>query len=103
MHALQVLGDPVRRSLIAHLAEGEQAAGALVARAQGVFGITGSAVSQHLSTLRAHGFATVRPMGRQRIYRLAPAGFQAAEQWLAQMRPFWEDALDRLGEDLAEG
>lgn len=96
MHPLAVLGDPVRRSLITHLAEGEQGAGALVA-----FGITGSAVSQHLGTLRYHGFATVRPQGRQRIYRLAPGGFEAAERWLTQYRPFREAALDRLGEDLA--
>jgi len=101
-HVLQALGDPVRRSLIAQMAGGEQRVSALAERARGEFGIGISAVSQHLSVLRAAGLTRVRPQGRERFYRLDPVGFSALQAWLDHYRPFWSAAMDRLGEDLEE-
>jgi DNA-binding transcriptional ArsR family regulator len=100
MHPMAVLGDPVRRALLARMSEGEQTAGALASRVGAEFGISHSAISQHLATLRNHGFATARARGRERVYRLAPEGFTAAEKWLLQYRSFWETALDDLGREL---
>jgi DNA-binding transcriptional ArsR family regulator len=99
-HPLAVLGDPVRRALLDHLAAGEQTAGALAAAARAQFGIGGPAVSQHLAVLKAGGFATSRPRGRERVYRLSPEGFSAAQVWLDRYRGFWSAALGRLGDDL---
>lgn len=100
MHPLTVLGDPVRRALLDQLATGEKTAGMLVAQAHASFGIGGPAVSQHLAVLKQSGFAVSRPRGRERVYRIAPQGFSAVQQWLDRYRPFWAAALDRLGEHL---
>lgn len=99
-HVLAALGDPVRRALVEQLSGGECTVGMLAARAKGEFGIGMSAVSQHLSVLKAAGLARVQPRGRERVYRLDPAGFTALQQWLDHYRPFWQAAMDRLGEEL---
>jgi DNA-binding transcriptional ArsR family regulator len=73
MHAFDVLGDPVRRRILELLAAGEHSSGDIVIAVQREFGITQSAVSQHLRVLRDSGFATVRIDGSRRIYALDPA------------------------------
>ena len=67
MHAFDVLGDPVRRRVLELLAEGEHSSGEVVAVVQAEFGITQSAVSQHLKVLRDSGFASVRIDGARRL------------------------------------
>ena len=99
-HPLQALGDPVRRALVSHLAGGERTVTELAARAGADFGIGISAVSQHLAVLKSARLAVSRVQGRARIYRLAPEGFAAVQEWLDAYRPFWTAAMDRLGEDL---
>jgi DNA-binding transcriptional ArsR family regulator len=103
MHALDVLGDPVRRRLLELLAEGETAAGDLGRVVQDEFGITQPAVSQHLRVLRESGFATVRPQGTRRLYALDPAPLAEADAWVAGFRRFWQPRLDALGTELARG
>jgi DNA-binding transcriptional ArsR family regulator len=68
MHAFDVLGDPVRRRILELLAGGERSSGDVVAVIQQEFGITQSAVSQHLRVLRDSGFASVRSEGTRRVY-----------------------------------
>ena len=103
MHALDVLGDPVRRRLLELLAAGETPAGDLGRVIQHEFGITQPAVSQHLRVLRESGFATVRPDGTRRLYALDPAPLAAADAWFAEFRRFWQPKLDALGTELARG
>lgn len=103
MHALDVLGDPVRRRVLELLAEGETAAGDLGRVIQAEFGISQPAVSQHLRVLREHGFATVRPDGSRRLYAIDPAPLAAADAWFAGFRRFWQPKLDALGTELARG
>ena len=100
MHPLQALGDPVRRALIGHLSGGEVTAGLLAEHIKAEFNIGTSAVSQHLTVLKAAGLVAMRPRGRERLYRLRPEGFQAVQDWLNHYRPFWSDAMDRLGDEL---
>ena len=100
MHPLQALGDPVRRALVAAMAEGEVTAGVLAARAGESFGIGVSAVSQHLTVLKAAGLAQSRVRGRERLYRLKPEGFLAVQARLDHYRPFWSAATDRLGAEV---
>ncbi len=57
MHAFDVLADPVRRSILEILKEGEHASGEIVEIIAKDFGISQSAVSQHLKVLRDNGFA----------------------------------------------
>jgi DNA-binding transcriptional ArsR family regulator len=103
VHAFDVLGDPVRRRILELLAPGEQAAGALSATVQAEFGISQPAVSQHLKVLRDNGFTTVRAEGTRRVYALAPAALQEADEWLSHFRAFWSQRLDALETELARG
>jgi DNA-binding transcriptional ArsR family regulator len=103
MHALDVLGDPVRRRILEMLAEGESSAGEIGAVIQDEFRISQPAVSQHLRVLREHGFASVRPEGTRRLYAVHPAGPREASQWLSAFERFWQPRLDALGTELARG
>ena len=71
MHAFDILGDPVRRRILELLADGERQSGAVVEVIQTEFGITQSAVSQHLAKFKAHGLVTVRRENQTLFYRLA--------------------------------
>ncbi|HMQ38068.1 MAG TPA: metalloregulator ArsR/SmtB family transcription factor [Micropruina sp.] len=103
MHALDILGDPVRRRIVELLAPGEASAGEVGTVIQAEFGISQPAVSQHLRVLREAGFARVRPEGTRRLYALDPAPFAEADAWLAAFRRFWEPPLAALGTELARG
>src|SRR5690554_5394575 len=103
MHALDVLGDPVRRRILELLASGEESAGDLGRVIQSEFGISQPAVSQHLRVLRDAGFATVRAQGTRRIYAVNPAPLAEADAWFDAFRGFWQPKLDALGTELARG
>ena len=103
MHALDILGDPVRRRILELLAEGERSAGEIGEQVQREFGISQPAVSQHLRVLRESGFATVRPEGARRLYAIAPEPLENAAAWFDPFRRFWQPRLDALGTELARG
>jgi DNA-binding transcriptional ArsR family regulator len=103
MHAFDVLGDPVRRRILEVLAGGEHSSGDVVAVVQAEFGITQSAVSQHLKVLRDAGFATARIDGSRRIYAIEPAPMQEIDAWLDRFRTFWAPRLDALATEVARG
>ncbi|MGZ8805051.1 MAG: ArsR/SmtB family transcription factor [Microbacterium sp.] len=103
MHALDVLGDPVRRRVLELLADGELSAGEVGAVIQREFGISQPAVSQHLRVLRESGFARVRAAGAKRLYTVDPAPLAAADAWFDPFRRFWQPHLDALGTELARG
>jgi DNA-binding transcriptional ArsR family regulator len=103
MHAFDVLGDPVRRRILELLAEGEHASGEIVAVVQREFGITQSAVSQHLKVLRDSGFATVRVDGPRRLYAMDAAPLAEVDAWLERFRVFWTHKLDALATEVARG
>ena len=103
MHAFDVLGDPVRRRILELLAEGEYASGEVVEVISQEFGITQSAVSQHLKVLRESGFATVRAEGTRRVYTVDSRPLAEIDTWLAQFRRFWEQPLDALATEIARG
>jgi DNA-binding transcriptional ArsR family regulator len=103
MHALDILGDPVRRRILELIATGEHTAGAVVDAISTEFGISQPAVSQHLRVLRESGFATVRAEGTRRLYAVDPAPLQEVDRWLDQFRQYWSSRLDALGTELARG
>src|SRR5579859_941775 len=94
MHALDVLGDPVRRRILELLAEGELSSGAICAVVQEEFGISQPAVSQHLRVLRDSGLSTVRPSGTRRLYTVNSGPLQEVDAWLGRFRRFWTPHLD---------
>lgn len=103
MHALDVLGDPVRRRILELVSAGETPAGGIAAEITEEFGISQPAVSQHLRVLREHGFLTVRPEGARRLYAVDPQGVREASEWLSPFERFWRGPLAALGTELARG
>lgn len=103
MHAFDVLGDPIRRRILELLAGGEHSSGDMTAVIQAEFGITQSAVSQHLKVLRDSGFAHVRIDGPRRIYAMDAAPLQEVNAWLDRFRMFWTPRLEALATEVARG
>jgi len=103
MHAFDVLGDPVRRRILELLCEGESSSGDVVQVVEREFGITQSAVSQHLRVLRDSGFASVRNDGPRRLYSLDVTALKQVDAWLLQFRSFWDNPLDALATEVARG
>ncbi|MBS1709826.1 MAG: winged helix-turn-helix transcriptional regulator [Armatimonadetes bacterium] len=87
MHVFDALADPVRRTVLERLAEGEANSGELVEAVQTRYKISQAAVSQHLKVLRDTGLAVARPEGTRRIYRLDCSAFLELDAWLARIRP----------------
>jgi DNA-binding transcriptional ArsR family regulator len=88
VHALDVLGDPVRRRILELLATGEHPAGAVVEAISAEFGISQPAVSQHLRVLRESGLATVRAEGTRRLYAVDAEPLEEVDRWLDQFRRY---------------
>jgi len=103
VHAFDILGDPVRRRILEHLATGELAAGAIVEVIQREFGISQAAVSQHLKILREGGFAHVRVDGARRVYSVDSTALREVGAWLDRFRGFWKQRLTALTAEIARG
>ena len=103
MHALDILGDPVRRRIVELLVDGELAAGEVGRAVQREFGISQPAVSQHLRVLRESGFLRVRAEGTRRLYAVDPSGLQGVDEWLDRFRRFWAPPLAALATELERG
>jgi len=103
MHAFDILGDPVRRRILELLVRGEQCSGDIVSVIQREFGITQSAVSQHLKVLRESGFADVRVDGARRVYSIDVGPLREVDAWVNQFRRFWEHKLEALATEIARG
>ena len=103
LHALDVLGDPIRRRILELLAEGERTSGSVVEVIQREYGISQPAVSQHLRVLREDGFASVRSECARRLYLLEPAPLQQVDAWLDRFRGFWKQKLDALATEVSRG
>jgi DNA-binding transcriptional ArsR family regulator len=85
------------------LAQREHAPGDVVAIVEREFGITQSAVSQHLKVLRDSGFATVRVQGPRRLYSLQAAPLQEIDVWLERFRGAFVPRLEALATEIARG
>lgn len=92
------LGDPTRRAMVERLSDGPMS----VSRLAEPFGMTLTAITQHLRVLEDCGLVRTAKSGRVRTCRLDPAGIAAIEQWARDRRSLWERRIDRLG-DLLRG
>jgi DNA-binding transcriptional ArsR family regulator len=92
------VGDPTRRAMLDRLSRGPLSVSALAEP----LGITLTAVAQHLQILGEAGLVATEKLGRVRICRIEPSGFDALEQWIRDHRTVWERKLDRLGALLEE-
>jgi DNA-binding transcriptional ArsR family regulator len=92
------LADPTRRAILARLALGE----ATVTELAKPFEMTQPAISQHLKVLEEAGLIITRIDGTKRPRRLAKAGIDAIDQWLAMLRKALEKNYERLDGVLEE-
>lgn len=95
--AFAALADPTRRAILARLARGE----ATVLELAEPFAMTQPAISQHLKVLEDAGLVLGRIEGTKRPRRLAKAGIEAMDRWLAMLRKALEKNYDRLDDVLA--
>ena len=103
MHAFDVLSDPVRRRALELIAQRERPSGEVVKVVGAEFGISQSAVSQHLRVLRDSGFASVRKEGAKRCYSIDTNGFDDVEAWLDQLRHYWGPRMEALATEVERG
>jgi DNA-binding transcriptional ArsR family regulator len=94
--AFSALADPTRRAILSRLARGE----ATVTELAAPFEMTQPAISQHLKVLEDAGLVVRRVDGTKRPRRLAKAGVETMDQWLAMLRKALEKSYDRLDEVL---
>lgn len=90
--ALSAAAEPTRRRILQLLASQPRTVTSLAAE----FTVTRSAISQHLLLLAGLGLVAAEKVGRERIYRVVPAGLRALQ---AEIDKFWTDELDSLVAD----
>ena len=88
----KALADPTRRQVIERLVSGPATTSELARP----FDTALPSFMQHLAVLERAGLVVSTKQGRTRTYRLAPAGLDAAQGWLADQRRSWESRLDQL-------
>ncbi len=103
MHAFDVLADPVRRRTLELIAKRERTSGEIVSVIEVEFGITQSAVSQHLRVLRESGFASVRQSGTKRNYSIKADAFLEVDAWLDGLKRYWSPHLEALATEVERG
>lgn len=91
------LADPVRRGMLARLAQGP----ASVSELASPLPISLPAVMQHLKALETSGLVASEKKGRVRTVRLEPGTLSTAENWIHDRRAEWEARLDRFEQHLS--
>ncbi len=92
------LGDPARRSMIAHLSLGEATLGQLAEP----LAMSLPAVHQHLAVLEDAGLVECEKRGRERWCRLQPTALSDAQTWISERCSLWERRLAALDAYLAD-
>jgi DNA-binding transcriptional ArsR family regulator len=90
---MRTLADPTRRAVFERIATSEEITVAELTRGSGV---TQSAISQHLRSLKEAGLVADRPAGRNVHYRADPKGLAPLVDWMALYGAFWTERLDVL-------
>jgi len=96
--AFSALSDPTRRAILARLALGETT----VMELAEPFEMSQPAVSRHLKVLENAGLIVRRVEGAKHPCRLAKAGVEAIDEWLAMLREALARNYDRLDQILAD-
>ena len=89
----RALADPTRRAVFERIVKSEEITVAELTHGSGV---TQSAISQHLRSLKQAGLITDRPEGRNVHYRADPKGLAPLVDWMALYAVFWRDRFSNL-------
>jgi len=90
---MRTLSDPTRRAVFERIVNTEEITVAELTRGSGV---TQSAISQHLRSLKQAGLIADRPEGRHVHYRADPKGLAPLIDWMALYAVFWRDRFANL-------
>ena len=90
--ALSAAAEPTRRRILQLLASQPRTVSNIAAE----FTVTRSAISQHLLLLAEVGLVEADKVGRERIYRVVPAGLRRLQD---EIDRFWTAELDLLVAD----
>lgn len=89
MHALDALGNPVRREILAALRGRPLAVHEIAA----LFPVSRPAISRHVRLLEEAGLVEATRQGRQSVYAVRLQGFASVREFIDD---FWDVALERL-------
>lgn len=83
---MRSLADPTRRAVFERIASAPECS---VAELTAGSGVTQSAISQHLRSLKAAGLVADRAQGRNVYYRVEPKGLAPLADWMGHYDAFW--------------
>lgn len=89
------LADPVRRRILAQLANGQEDPVTELARP---FRISLPAISRHLRVLEKAHLIDRRRRGRTHLIRARAAGLKPAQDWITHCAAGWDFSFDALDE-----
>ena len=87
------LADPMRRNLLANLAEYSPRTATQLAEQ---YPITRQGILKHLRILEEAGLVAVYQEGREKRYFLTPEPLGELEQWIKEISAKWDERLLRL-------
>ncbi|HEY4065634.1 MAG TPA: metalloregulator ArsR/SmtB family transcription factor [Burkholderiaceae bacterium] len=90
---MRSLADPTRRAVFERIARTDETT---VAELTDGSGVTQSAISQHLRSLKEAGLVADRAQGRNVFYRVEPNGLAPLEGWLSHYGVFWRERFADL-------
>ena len=90
---MRTLADPTRRAVFERIAHADEIS--VVQLTQGS-GVTQSAISQHLGSLKRAGLVLDRAQGRNVFYRADPKGLAPLADWMGHYGTFWRDRFADL-------
>jgi DNA-binding transcriptional ArsR family regulator len=90
---MRALADPTRRAVFQRIVAADEITVVELTRGSGV---SQSAVSQHLRSLRLAGLIAERPEGRNVHYRAEPKGLEPLVDWMSLYGLFWRDRFTNL-------
>jgi DNA-binding transcriptional ArsR family regulator len=96
---MRTLADPTRRAVFERIVNSQEITVAELTRDSGV---TQSAISQHLRSLKQAGLIADRPEGRNVHYRADPKGLAPLVDWMSLYAIFWRERFANLRELLKE-
>lgn len=92
----RALSDPTRREILRLLAGDGRSVQELTA----VFSISQPAITKHLNVLDRAGLVSRRKDGRFRRCALRPGSLNRAQEWMDQVKGYWEERMFALEEML---
>ncbi len=90
---MRALADPTRRAVFERIVEAEEIS--VVELTEGS-GVTQSAISQHLGSLKRAGLVVDRAQGRNVFYHADPKGLAPLADWISHYSVFWRNRFTEL-------